>query len=273
MKVPAIFAGATVALALAAPAGAHERPSVASVQSHADAATAALDRVEQLVAANDHASAAISLAKSRAQVGKATAETRRMTRSTGKGSAMRAAKANSVLAALNHGHVTVLTGLVEGAQAGQVGYARALAAGARGRSSAIETLTGLSGRLPSAAQSGIAAAIAALTAAGEAEVAQIAALSESSSIPAAAQPALERALGFTTEGINRAVDHLTQVLGLVPEHARPHLEMALGHITAALDRVNGILGAIGGSETGGIPVAPSLPIPQGLPIPALVPIG
>ncbi|MEJ7892185.1 MAG: hypothetical protein WKF94_06060 [Solirubrobacteraceae bacterium] len=271
MKFPATLAGVTVALALAAPAGAHERPTVASVQSHTAAATSALDRVEQLVSVNEHASAALALAKSRVQVRAAATDARRLTRKAGKGSAMRAAKANAVLAALNDANVEAFVVLVEEADAGQAAYAAALAASARDRATAIATLTGLAEWLPAAAQSGIASAIAALTADGEAEIGQIVALTASDNVPAAAQPAIDRALGFATEGINRAIGHLNELLGLVPEQARPHVEMALGQVTAALETVRGILsglfGGSGDSATGG------LPIPQGLPIPSFVPIG
>ena len=277
MSLKKLAAAAVAAAALSSPAAAaaHERPSVASVKSHAAKAEAALDRVQALVAGNDDAAAAVAYAKSRVQSQAADGDARRLAALSGKGAAKRAAKANAVLANLHDDNVDAFAELVEHADANQVAFAKALAASAKGRDAALTALAGLADRLPAAAQAGIAQALAAINGDGEQEIEGIAGMTASATVPDEAKPWVTLALGYATQGMAHAIDHLNEVLGLVPEQARPHVEMALAQVTGALQRVSGILAGLLGGEgvAGALPIPQGLPIPQNLPIPGFAPIG
>lgn len=266
MRTSPFIATAALALALPVSASAHSPASPQSVQTHVRSADAALTKVQQLVAGNQDAAAAVAMARNQIQTRAAAREAGRLR------GAPRRATALRLVARLQDENVATFAELVDDvAPAVQEPMADAITAALAGRERALSTLTALAPKLPAQAQRGVARAIAALSGDRTEEVTQLMAAMGSGRISAGAQPAVEQALSNAVAGIAVGMSRLQEVLGTLPPQAQAPVQQAMDRLAGILQGLAG--GAAGvpsaGGPVSGLPI-PSLPIPMGsLPVPSL----
>lgn len=270
--------GVAAACSLAVPATAlsHERSSPRSVGAHLARADASLERVAELVGDRDQAAAAVAFARNRSEMRRAQAEATRAARS----GTSRGARALAAVARRQDAGAETLVALVPAATGGlEVDLAKAAASNLKGRDRAFAQLAALAGRLPAAAQQGIARAMARVVHDGEDDVAAAGEAIESGAVGEVAKPWLELAIARMTAGIATAASQLEALLPGLPAVAQGPVQQALDRVRSVVGAVTGILQGIfgGGSDAGspaggGLPVPSGLPIPEGLPIPKGLPI-
>lgn len=264
-------AATTAMLAIPATAAAHDRAKPRSVKSHTAKARTALDRAVEL-AGSDQAAAAVAYARSRAH----TLAADREARALADRAPQRRSSARSVrrVARLHDGNLDTFLELAPDASGDMaVTVAKAVLASVKGRERAAAALEALNEHLPEQARPAVARALARIGAGGDEEVAEIADLLGMASIPEAARPWLEQALGLATSAVADAVDRLESLVATLPPEAQPHVSAALVRVEEALATVTALLqGLLDGSAGGGLPVPIDLPILSGLPIPGGLPI-
>ena len=175
MKSKLIATGALAAVAAVAPAAtasAHIDVAVKSVKAHTDRADSALDRAVALFERNADRRGSRELARSRRELGGATAEAAKLRRNA-RSSKQRAnaARATALVAAQQDENVEQLVGVLDEVE-GRVEntIARTALFDTRGRDKAIAIITALLERgAPDKAASGLAKALAAPRADGEDE--------------------------------------------------------------------------------------------------------
>jgi hypothetical protein len=258
-------AGLMAAAVLAAPsaASAHSDPSVKSVRSHARSADKALAVVADKVKDRDQAAAAIAMVRNLRQTQAATREAGRVRGRSDRARALR------LVTAQRAANVRTLAEVVDEVSGDvQVDMVAALTSNLTGRERAIAKLTALAPTLPAAAQSGIARAIAAISARGAQDLENMATAARSGRIEAGALPQLQQAMAIASGAMFTGVGQLQQIVGMLPGPAQ-------GPVNDAIARVTGILqGIFGGGGTAGTPggMPANLPVPANLPIPANLPV-
>ncbi len=271
MRTSPFIATAALALALPAGASAHATASPQSVRAHVQSAETALTQVQQLVAGNQDAAAAVAMARNQVQTRAAAREAGRLR------GAPRRATALRLVARLQDENVATFAELVDDvAPATQEPMAAALSAALAGRDRALQTLTALAPTLPAQAQRGVARAIAALSGDRTDEVVQLVGALTSGRVSPGAQPAVEQALSNAAAGIAVGMSRLQEVLGTLPPQAQAPVRQAMERLAGILQGLAG--GAAGGPSTGAsVPGGPpaGLPIPVGgVPVPSLpIPLG
>lgn len=268
MRPRTLVAGIAAAATLAAPtaAAAHERSTPGTVRAHIGAAEQALERVAELVADRDGASAAVAFARNRVETRRAQAEARRIE----KRSAARGARALIAVAGLhdrNGEEYAEMVGDATGSM--QLLAAKATAASMTGRDRALAELQRLTAELPEPARAAISRAIAAIAADARADIDALAS-TLAAGVPVDVAPWIELAIGQATAGLATAVAHLEALLPQLPAPAQAPVQAALDRVAGVMEHVSGILrglfGAGGSAKAGGsgLPV-PSLPIPIRIP--------
>lgn len=272
-----VTTGVVAVVVLAAPsiASAHSSASVSSVRAHVRGADQALAMVADRVEDHDQAAAAIAMVQNLRRTQTATRESGKVRgRSQG-------AKALRLVVAQRDANVQTLAGLVDDVSGDvQLDMARALANNLSGRQTAIAKFTALAPMLPTAAQAGIAQAIAAISAHGVDEVTTITGALRSGQVAAGAQPQLQQALTLASAAMFTGVGQLQQIVGMLPGPAQGPVNNAIARITGILQGIFGNGGPVGGTTPGGapagvvsnLPIPTNLPIPCGLPIPSFLPI-
>lgn len=154
--------------ALALPAGANAadiQTAVSAVQAHTDRADAALDRAVALFERNSDRAARVAYAKSRKQMGLATAAAAKARRQAGTPDEHAAAATAAATLGREQGqNIEKLAGaLLDADGADENKIAAAARADTKGREKAIAILTALLARVPEQAKPGILKAIAALS--------------------------------------------------------------------------------------------------------------
>jgi hypothetical protein len=236
---------AVAAVVLPATARADIGTAVAAVSAHTDRADAALERAVALFERNSDRRAAHSLAKSRSELGRATAAAARLLREADTAAQRRdAAKALRLVATERDAGVEQLVGVLDEAS-GRVEstVAQAALTDTRGREKALMILAALAEQVPDAAQGGIAKAVAALSTDRAAEARAEAEALASSRIAKRSKDLVAQALRANVDGQAAAAERLAELIASedMPEASKPGLQRAYDAVTAEHPAIAGIV--------------------------------
>lgn len=234
--------------ALALPAGANAadiQTAVSAVSAHTDRADAALDRAVALFERNSDRAARVAYAKSRKQIGLATAAAAKARRQAETPDEHAAAAAATAMLAKEQGqNIEKLAGALlpaDGADENKI--AAAARADTKGREKAIAILTALLAKVPEQAKPGILKAIAALSLdrADETRVEVRALISSKVSNTNKRRVAI--AIKTSVDGQDTASDTLAALIADpdTPAESKPGLQIAYDNVTAEHGSVADIL--------------------------------
>lgn len=239
MRSKLITTGALAAVAAIAPAtaSAHVDVAVSTVKAHTDRADAGLDRAVALFERNADKRGSRELARSRRELGKATAEAAKLRRAA-KGDKGRsaAARAAALVAGQRDDNVEQLVGVLDEVS-GRVEstVAKAALSDTRGREKAIAVITALLDRgVPANAATGLARALASLSTGRDDEVvAEVKAL-VSDDVAGSGKRTVARAVKASVEGQTTAAGKLAELIADedMPAQSKPGLQRAYDAVSA-----------------------------------------
>lgn len=234
--------------ALALPAGANAadiQTAVSAVQAHTDRADAALDRAVALFEKNSDRAARVAYAKSRKQMGLATAAAARARRQADKPSEHAAAAAAAATLGKEQGqNIERLAGaLLEADGADENKIAAAARADTKGREKAIAILTALLAKVPEQAKTAIAKAIAALSLDRADETRVQAKALVSSKVSNTNKRRVALTIKTSVDGQDKASDTIAALIASpeMPAQSKPGLQIAYDSVTAEHGSVADIL--------------------------------
>lgn len=240
MKSKLITIGALAAVAAVAPAStasAHIDVAVKSVKAHTDRADSALDRAVSLFEQNADRRGSRELARSRRELGRATAEAAKMRR-TAKTPNQRAsaARAAALVAGQQDDNVEVLVDVLDEVS-GRVEntIAKAALADTKGRDKAIAIITALLDRgVPEKAEAGLARALAALSTDRVDEVVEEVKALVGDDVGRSGKRTVARAVKANVEGQSDAAAKLAELIADpdMPAQSKPGLQRAYDAVSA-----------------------------------------
>lgn len=249
MRSKLITTGALAAVAAVAPAAtasAHIEVAVTTVKAHTDRADAALDRAVSLFEQGSDRRGSREFARSRRELGKATAEAAKLRR-TAKTEDQRAdaARASALVADQQDENVEQLVDVLDEVE-GKVEntIAKAALADTRGRDKAIAIITALLERgVPDQAATGLSKAVAALSQDRDDEVQDEAEALVGDDVSRSGKRTLARTVKATVEGQTKAADKLAELIAGddMPAESKPGLQRAYDAVTAEHGSVADIL--------------------------------
>ncbi len=234
--------------ALALPAGANAadiQTAVSAVQAHTDRADAALDRAVALFANNADRNARVAYARSRKQMGLATAAAAKARRHASTPNEHAAAAAAAAVLGAEQGEniEKLVRALLPADGADENKIAAAARADTKGREKAIAVLTALLTKVPEQAKTGILTAIAVLSLdrADETNVAAKALVS--SKVSTANKRRVAIAIKTSVDGQNKAAATIAALIASpdMPAQSKPGLQIAYDNVTAEHGSVADIL--------------------------------
>lgn len=234
--------------ALALPAGANAadiQTAVNAVSAHTDRADSALDRAVALYEKNSDRKARVAYAKSRKQMGLATAAAAKARRQADTPDAHAAAGAATALLAREQGQniEKLVAALIPADGADENAIVAAARADTKGREKAIAILTALLAKVPEQAKPGILKAIAALSLdrADETRV-QVKAL-VSPKVSNTNKRRIALTIKTSVDGQDKASDTLAALIASpdMPAQSKPGLQIAYDNVTAEHGSVADIL--------------------------------
>ena len=234
--------------ALALPAGANAadiQTAVKAVQAHTDRADSALDRAVALFERNSDRAARVAYAKSRKQMGLATAAAARARRQADTPNEHAAAAlAQAILASEQGQNIEKLTGaLIPADGADENKIAAAARADMKGRDKAIAVLTALLSKVPEQAKPGILKAIAALSLDRADETTVAAKAVVSSKVSKTNKRRMARVIKTSVDGQKTAADTLAALIASpdMPAESKRGLQIAYDNVIAEHGSVADIL--------------------------------
>ena len=250
MKSKLIVLGAVAAVAAVAPAStasAHIKVAVTSVKAHTDRADAALDRAVSLFEQNADRRGTRELARSRRELGRATAETAKLRRTARtenqRGSAARAA---ALVAAQRDENIEPLVGVLDEVE-GKVENTVAKTAlfDTRARDKAIRVITALlsEGRVPAQAANGLARALVSLSQGRDVEVVEEAEALVDNGVSSSGKRTVVRTLIANVVGQTAAAAKLAELIADPdrPAESKPGLQQAYDAVSAEHGSIDEIL--------------------------------
>jgi hypothetical protein len=247
VRFGAVALAASAALALPGAASAADvNTAVVAVTAHTERADAALDRAVSNFAKGRDAQGRRAFAKSRKEMGLATAAAAKALREAETPEERRqAARALASLAAERDENVEKLVSSLreaDGRTENQI--AAAARSDTRGREKAIAVLTALLGQVPEQGKEGITRAIASLSTERDDEVLVEAKALSSRQVSRASKRSVAGAVESSVDGQGKAAETLAALLAGedMPEQSKPGLQRAYDAVSAEHGEIAGILG-------------------------------